>query len=1002
MSEVNRLPTGGRIDRHRRLEFRFDGRRYTGYQGDTLASALLANGVDIIGRSFKYSRPRGIVAAGMEEPNAIMQLGRGAGEVPNAIATQIELYSGLEAKPTNGWPSVNYDFSALADIFAPLLPPGFYNKTFMWPRNSWKLYEWFIRRMAGFGRSPTQADPDTYDKLNHHCEVLVIGAGPAGLAAARSAASSGARVIVVDEQSELGGSLLASAEQIDGLPSPNWAQQTIEALADRNNVTLLTRTTAFGFYDHNFVAALERRTDHLGLTAASGPRQRLHRIRAGQVILATGAMERMPAFANNDRPGVMLASAVSTYLHRYAVAPGQRMVLFASNDHAYQTALDWLESGRDLAAVIDPRRTVENPLAEKLRIHGVPIHTSSAVINVVGRRRVRSVVCAPISEDFKQLSGSATRLSCDLLAVSSGWSPTIHLSCHTGQKPQWQAESQAFLPAARPHSQYVGGINARYDLVDCVAEGHQAGVDAALKTGHTAEQLEPPQADASALLQNAVPLFLVPHNKASTRAPKQFVDFQNDVTAAAIQIAALEGYESIEHVKRYTALGFGTDQGKLGNVNGAAILADALDQPVGSTGTTIFRPAYTPTTFGAIAGRNVGELLDPERETAMHRWHLERGAAWENVGQWKRPWYYPVGDESMDQAVNRESLAVRSRVGILDASTLGKIDIQGPDAGEFLDRIYTNRFSNLKVGHCRYGMMLKEDGMVFDDGVVARLGDHHYLSTTTTTGAAEVLRWMELWLQTEWPDLQVYLTSVTDHWSTIALSGPNSRDVLAQLCDANLKDDDFPFMTWRTIKIAGVEARVFRISFTGELSFEINVSAHFGLYAWQACMEAGRAFDITPYGTETMHVLRAEKGFVIVGQDTDGSVTPYDLGMSWIINNKKPFSFIGKRSLSRSDTARPDRKHWVGLLPVNPAERLPEGGQLVDSPIHTTPVPMLGHVTSSYYSSTLGQTLALGFVKNGHNRLGDTVYCPQSNGSVIAAQITSTVFYDPAGERQNV
>ncbi len=1007
-ADANRLPTGGRIDRSRPIDFTFDGRPYRGYHGDTLASALLASGVNIVGRSFKYSRPRGIVAAGMEEPNAVMQLGQGAGSVPNAIATQIELYQGLDANPTNGWPNVTFDISALAGLLAPLLPPGFYNKTFMWPRNGWKLYEWFIRRMAGFGQSPTQPDPDTYDKLNHHCEVIVIGAGPAGLAAAAAAAEGGGRVIIVDEQNEFGGSLLSSTTLIDDVPATDWIARVSADLAQRENVTVLPRTTAFGYYDHNFIAALERRSDHLGLTSGSGARQRLHRIRAQQVILATGALERMPAFGNNDRPGVMLASAVSTYIHRYAVAPGQRMVLFACNDDAYQCALDWLNCGRELVAVVDPRESATGPLVDAVRTRGVKVLNGCVVTNVLGGRRVSAVDAAPISADFRNVTSSTTRLTCDLLAASSGWSPTIHLSCHTGFKPKWNEDVQAFLAAERKNCYFVGRANASFNLVDCLLEGHRIGGLAASATGHvTAAPSSAPDASTTttpgAAPYQTAPLFLVPHHKPATRAPKQFIDFQNDVTAAAIQIAAIEGYESIEHVKRYTALGFGTDQGKLGNVNGAAVLADTLKQPIGTTGTTMFRPAYTPITFGAIAGRDVGDLLDPVRETAMHQWHQSRGATWENVGQWKRPWYYPSGSEPMEQAVRRECLAVRNSVGILDASTLGKIDIQGPDAGEFLDRLYTNRFSNLKAGFCRYGMMLKEDGMVFDDGVIARLGDNHYLATTTTTGAANVLQWMELWLQTEWTDLQVYLTSVTDHWATIALSGPNSRRVLEALCDdVALDGDSFPFMSWRDGTVAGIDARVFRISFTGELSFEINVPAHYGQSVWEACISAGEPLGITPYGTETMHVLRAEKGFVIVGQDTDGSVTPLDLGMKWIINARKPFSFLGKRSLARSDTARSNRKHWVGLLPENTADLLPEGGQLVDKPGLTPPIPMLGHVTSSYYSPSLERTFALGFVIDGHNRMGDIVHCPQADGSTIAAQIVPTVFYDKAGERQNV
>lgn len=1002
ISQINRLDTGGRVDRSVALTFQFDGTTYQGLQGDSLASALLANGIDIVGRSFKYSRPRGIVAAGMEEPNALMQIGSGAATVPNVIATQAELYEGLVARPTNGWPSAKYDVSAIFGLFAPLLPPGFYNKTFMWPQAGWQFYEKFIRRMAGFGRSPVMADPDYYDKLNHHCDVLVIGAGPAGLAAATTAAASGARVILIDEQNEPGGSLLSSVDTIDGLSAVAWAKQTEAGLTALANVTLLARTTAFGYYDHNFVAALERRSDHLGVVAKTGSRQRLHRIRARQVVLATGAIERLPVFANNDRPGVMLASAVSTYTRRYAVAPGQRMVLFAANDYAYQAALDWLDVGRELVAVVDPRENADGDRVRAVLDRGCKVIRGSVVVDLQGRGRVRGALVAPVRSDFTALNGKVSTLPCDLLAASSGWSPVVHLACHTGSKPVWSDERQAFLPGVRKDCLTAGGINARYSLADCLQEGFVAGDSAARAAGFESAGYRLP-AVRHYTESDSAPLFLVPHEKASTRAPKQFVDFQNDVTAGAIQIAALEGYESIEHVKRYTALGFGTDQGKLGNVNGVAILAKLLGKKIADTGTTIFRPAYTPVTFGAIAGRDVGDLLEPARLTAIHQWHVERGAVWENVGQWKRPWFYPKGSEAMTQAVQRECLAVRNSVGILDASTLGKIDIQGPDAGEFLDRIYTNRFSNLGIGKCRYGVMLKEDGMVFDDGVVARLAENRYLATTTTGGAAGVLRWMELWLQTEWPELKVYLTSVTDHWATVALAGPASRQVISRLCDDVAFDrEQFKFMDWRPGTVAGVPARIMRISFTGELSFEINVAADYGRHVWEACMTAGAEFEITPYGTETMHVLRAEKGFVIIGQDTDGSVSPHDLGMGWVINERKAFSFLGKRSLSRSDTRRTDRKHWVGLLTTNREQRLPEGGQLVNNPQQPIPVTMLGHVTSSYYSPSLQRSIALGFIKNGYNRMGDIVHCLLADGSSIAAEIVSPVFYDKEGALQHV
>jgi sarcosine oxidase, subunit alpha len=1003
--QCNRLSSGGRVDRKKLLNFFFNGQPYQGYQGDTLASALLANGVDVVGRSFKYSRPRGIVGHGAEEPNAIMQLGRGAQTVPNVRATQAELYEGLDARSVGGWPSVNVDLMSIMGALGRLMPPGFYYKTFMRPKKLWMTYEHFIRKAAGLGSAPPEPDPDRYDKLNQHCDVLVVGAGPSGLTAALTAARSGARVIIADEQNEFGGALLSSTQTINGEPAANWIDSVLRELTLLDNVQLLPRSTVFGYYDHNFLAVLERRTDHLSLSSPGKVRQRLHRVRAKQVVLATGAIERPLVFANNDIPGVMLASSVSAYVNRYAVMPGNQLVLFTTNDNAYQCALHWHRAGRNVVAVIDSRATVDGPLVDEVKSHGINVLTGHGVIEVVGKKRVKAVQVAPLNVEGTAIVGPARRLNCDLLACSGGWSPVIHLSSHTGAKPQWCDRLVGFIPGdCKQQECSVGAAKGTYSLMDGIIEAANAGALAAKKAGVGTGEFTFTAPGLDELTQNAQQaLFLVPHSKSSSRAPHQFVDLQLDVTAAGIELAAREGYQSVEHVKRYTAMGFGTDQGKLGNINGMAILAKALGQSIPETGTTMFRPSYTPTTFGAIAGRDVTELFDPKRFTAMHRWHEERGAEWENVGQWKRPWYFPHNGESMHDAVNRECLAVRSSVGILDASTLGKIDIQGPDAAEFITRIYTNAYLKLAPGKCRYGVMLKEDGMIFDDGVTACLGDNHYLMFTTTGGAASVLAWLELWQQTEWPELEVYFTSVTDHWTTATVTGPNARKVIEKVCDdIDLSGEAFQFMDWREGTVAGVKARVFRISFTGELSFEVNVSAHYGRSIWEKLMQAGEEFGITPYGTETMHVLRAEKGFIIVGQDTDGSVTPQDMNMDWVVGKKKAFSFIGKRSLSRVDCQRGDRKQLVGLKTLERNTVLPEGAQIVNDPNQPLPMKMQGHVTSSYYSANLGHSIALAVVKGGLKRLGEVIYCPLADGRAVAAEIVSSVFYDPKGERQNV
>ncbi|WP_043531090.1 sarcosine oxidase subunit alpha family protein [Litchfieldella xinjiangensis] len=1014
MSQVNRLSQGGRIDRSRQLHFTFNGKPYVGYAGDTLASALLANGIDIVNRSFKYSRPRGIVAAGAEEPNAIVQLGSSeATQVPNVRATQQALYEGLTARSTNGWPNVQRDLMGMVGkLSGTFMPPGFYYKTFMAPASLWMTYEKYIRKSAGLGRSPTEPDPDSYDHINQHCDVLVIGAGPAGLAAAVTAARNGARVILCDEQEEMGGSLLDSRELIDDSPAVQWVDRVIDELAAMDNVTLLPRTTANGYHDHNFVTLHERCTEHLADSApASGSRRqarsRMHRVRASQVVLATGAHERPLVYANNDVPGNLLAGAVSTYIRRYGVAPGQKLVLSATNDHAYRAALDWREAGREVVAIVDARANPQGDLVAKARTLGIPIITESAVIEAKGAERVSGARVAKIDATRFTVAGEVEELACDTIASSGGYSPVIHLSSHTGTRPTWRDDILGFVPGEVKGLTSVGGARGVYPLDDVIRDGIDGGRQATQAAGLDANAVTGLVPQVSAREDGAAcALYQVPHLKPSMRAPKQFVDLQNDVTAAGIELATREGFESIEHVKRYTAMGFGTDQGKLGNINGMAIAARCLHRSIPEVGTTVFRPNYTPVTFGAIVGRHCRDLFDPERYTALHQWHVEQGAEFEDVGQWKRPWYFPRTvngkKETLHEAVARECLAVRERVGILDASTLGKIDIQGADAREFLGRVYTNKWAKLAPGRVRYGLMCKDDGMLMDDGTTSCLGENHFLMTTTTGGAAGVMEWLELWHQTEWPELDVYFTSVTDHWATMTVTGPDARKLLAELTDIDLDKEQFKFMDWREGTVAGVPARVFRISFTGELAYEINVQANYAMHVWTALFKHGEKYDLTPYGTETMHVLRAEKGLIIVGQDTDGSVTPEDLGMQWAIGYDKPYSWIGKRALSRSDTRRTDRKQFVGLKPKDPKVVLEEGAQIVFDPNQSIPMSMVGHVTSSYYSPTLGHGFALAVVKGGHERMGETVYLPMVDGKVHEAEIVSPVFLDPKGERQNV
>ena len=1005
-TQKDRLGTGGRINRAIPLTFTFNGRSYQGYQGDTLASALLANGVHFVARSWKYHRPRGIVTAGVEEPNAVVQLERGAYTVPNARATEIELYQGLVATSVNAVPSIENDRLAVNQKIARFIPAGFYYKTFMWPRKWWPKYEEKIREAAGLGRAPETTDADRYDKCFAHCDVLVVGGGPSGLAAAYAAGQAGARVILVDDQRELGGSLLSCRAQIDGKPASQWVEKIEAALAAMPDVKILTRSTAFGYQDHNLVTVVQRLTDHLPVSMRKGTRELVWKVRAKRVVLATGAHERPLVFGNNDLPGIMLASAVSTYIHRFGVLPGREAVVFANNDDGYQCALDLKASGAKVT-VVDPRALSDGSLPAAARRHGVTVMNNAVITQARGKWRVSSVEIAGYANG--KVGARQASIACDLVAMSGGWSPVLHLFAQSGGKAHWHDEKACFVPGKAVQAEVsVGAAAGEFGLARGLRLALDAGIEAARSVGLKAERPAAPQVPD---LKEAplLPLWLVGSHEQAARGPKQFVDFQNDVSAADILLAAREGFESVEHVKRYTAMGFGTDQGKLGNINGMAILAAALGKSIPETGTTTFRPNYTPVTFGAIAGREIGDFIDPIRKTCIHEWHVENGAMFEDVGNWKRPWYFPKAGEDLHAAVARECLAVRQSVGILDASTLGKIDIQGPDAAKLLNWVYTNPWSKLEVGKCRYGLMLDENGMVFDDGVTVRLGEQHYMMSTTTGGAARVLTWLERWLQTEWPDMKVRMTSVTDHWATFAVVGPNSRKVLQKVCrDIDFANEAFPFMTYREGTVAGVASRVMRISFSGELAYEVNVPANAGRAVWEALMAAGAEFDITPYGTETMHVLRAEKGYIIVGQDTDGSITPFDLGMGGLVAKTK--DCLGKRSLTRSDTAKEGRKQFVGLLTDDPSCVLPEGSQILPEGINgpaagqvaASPLPMLGHVTSSYYSPILKRSIALAVVKGGLGKMGQKVSIDMGGGKPVTATISSPVFYDVEGVRQHV
>jgi sarcosine oxidase subunit alpha len=885
--QQNRLPKGGRIDRGQTLHFSFDGESMSGYAGDTLASALLANDVYLVGRSFKYHRPRGIFSAGAEEPNALVQLGEGAYSEPNMKATQVELYDGLTAQSQNRWPSLRYDIGAINSLASRMIPAGFYYKTFMWPASMWMTYEKVIRKTAGLGRSPVRPDPERYEHRHAHCDVLVVGAGPAGLAAALAAGRSGARVIVADEQTEFGGSLLSQHTEIDDLPALNWVDNVRGELAGMDNVTLLPRTTATGYYDYNYLVALERVTDHLPPgSGGNKPRQRLWKIRSRQVVLATGSIERPLVFADNDRPGVMLAAAVRSYITRYSVMPARGFVVFTNNDSAYHTAIE-ASAGGSLVTVVDIRTQPGGNLVRQAEQANIMVHRGSAITAVRGRTEVRGVEIMRLNAAGDGVVGSSrTTVACNVVATSGGWTPTVHLHSQSRGKLEFNDDIAGFIPAAgasiNPHYN-AGACNGSFGLNECLEQGFRAGHKAAGEAGF--EGSLPTMARATSTAEGPMRiLWTIPCEHPIGRGPKKhFHELQNDSTIGDLHLAVREGFSSAEHLKRYTTTGMATDQGKTSNLIALGVLAELRGQPIASIGVTTYRPPYTPLTFGAVAGQNRRELFLQERKTAIHPWHDQNAAVYEDVGDWKRPRYFPRNKENMDQAVQRECRAVRKSAGILDASTLGKIDLQGRDCTWLLNMVYTNAWSKLETGRCRYGLMLNENGMVFDDGVTTRIGEKHYHMTTTTGGAARVLTSLEEWLQTEWPDKEVYCTSVTEQWAVVAISGPAARDLLAELTDIPLDQDSFPFMSMREGGVAGIPARVFRISFTGELAYEINVPAHYGLCLWEQFMKHSDKYDLCPYGTESMHVLRAEMGFIIVGLYCVGSVTPNDLGMDWIV-----------------------------------------------------------------------------------------------------------------------
>jgi len=1001
-----RLAQGGRfIDRSQKQHFTFDGKQMTGFAGDTLAAGLLANDQMLVGRSFKYHRPRGVVASGAEEPNALVNMGQGARFEPNQRATTTELFEGLKAASQNHFPSLEFDIGVVNNALARFLPSGFYYKMFIHPRPLWKhVYEPFIRQSAGLGKAPDKetSDADTYEHFYAFVDVLVVGGGVAGLSAALAAGRAGARVLLVEQTAHWGGRAPVDGVEIDGQSAEDWVKGALQDLEKMQNVQVRTRLMGAGVYDHGYVLAYERLTDHA--PEMDGPRHRLWRIRAKQVVTATGAIERPLSFADNDLPGVMLASAVRDYVVNYAVSPGDRTVVVTNNDDAYRTAVVLKAAGLDVPAIIDARPEA-GAMAKRAEAEGIRVLQGKGISSVKGGKRVESVaICAQAGE-----GAVLDEIKCDAVAMSGGWSPVVHLWSHCGGKLIWDEAQAHFRPdpdraptGARGEAFVItaGTAHGAMSTRDALANAHDAGAAAAKAAGARGKPGDAPRGDApeESPMQ---PVWMMPQGASYKLRAKMWLDYQNDVKVADVQLAAQEGYESVEHTKRYTTLGMATDQGKLSNINGLAVLSDALGQPIPATGTTTFRPPYTPISMGAIAGEARGEIFQPLRRTPLHGWHEENGAAWEPVGHWRRPYCYPRDGETKHDAVMREVTNARQNLGLLDASTLGKIVVKGPDAGKFMDMLYTNMMSTLKVGRCRYGLMCSENGFLSDDGVVARLDEETFLCHTTSGGADSVHAHMEEWLQTEWWDWKVHVANLTEQYAQIAVVGPNARKVLEKLgSDIDLSGEALTFMGWTEGKIGGFDARVFRISFSGELSYEIAVPAGQGLALWEALHAAGREFGAMPYGTECLHIMRAEKGFIMIGDETDGTVIPQDLGLHWAISKKKD-DYIGKRAQERSHMANPDRWQLVGLETLD-GSVLPDGayaaapGTNANGQRNTE-----GRVTSTYHSPTLGRGIAMGLVHKGPERMGQTVTFVRTDGTEVPAKIVSTVFHDPEGEKQN-